>query len=94
MLKFSIIKIFFFSVNDVALVIKYKFHDHNNMIETENHKKRKLPKIDSVIEYSNVKLPAMMFGQYLDNDSVTFVTDCLRYLLFVKKYIKTKSTQL
>ena len=65
-----------FSDSDVALVIKYQFHDFTE--EVEQSKKRKLTKISNVIDYSNIKLPAVMFGQYLDNDAGSFIENCQR----------------
>jgi len=72
---------FFFSESDVALIIKYNFHDSQNQIESEDKsKKRKLNpvKAHSVIDYSSVKLPAPMFAYYLDSDCQSFMHDCLR----------------
>jgi hypothetical protein len=73
------------SESDVALVIKYKFHDSDeedaqNWIDPKNSKKRKATdaKTTNVIEYSAIKLPALMFGQYLDQDGPGFVDDCTR----------------
>jgi len=65
----------------VALIIKYKFHDEElNSAADNKTKKRKI--IDSkrinVIEYSYIKLPALMFGQYLDHDGQEFIKDCDR----------------
>jgi hypothetical protein len=81
------------SESDVALVIKYKFHDSDeedaqNWIDPKNSKKRKATdaKTTNVIEYSAIKLPALMFGQYLDQDGPGFVDDCTR-LAKKKKYI-------
>ena len=71
----------FFSESDVALIIKYNFHDSQNQIESEDKsKKRKLNpvKAHSVIDYSSVKLPAPMFASYLDGDCQSFMHDCLR----------------
>ena len=69
----------------MALVIKYKFHDSDeedaqNWIDPKNSKKRKATdaKTTNVIEYSAIKLPALMFGQYLDQDGPGFVDDCTR----------------
>ena len=69
----------------MALVIKYKFHDSDeedaqNWIDPKNSKKRKTTdaKTTNVIEYSAIKLPALMFGQYLDQDGPGFVDDCTR----------------
>jgi hypothetical protein len=60
----------------VALVIKYKYHD-----ETEDEsKKRRItdPKRINVVDHSLMKLPALMFGQYLDHDCQGFIDNCIR----------------
>jgi len=74
-----------FSENDVALVIKYHFHDSAEIQsghETKN-KKRKVfqtTKRNSIKDYSYIKLPAPMFAHYLEFDCQNFINDCLRYL--------------
>jgi hypothetical protein len=74
-----------FSENDVALVIKYHFHDSAEIQsghETKN-KKRKVfqtTKCNSIKDYSYIKLPAPMFAHYLEFDCQNFINDCLRYL--------------
>ena len=69
------------SENDVALIIKYKFHDEEetNSVDMKS-RKRKITDIkrNNVIEYSSLKLPALMFGQYLDQDCQGFIDDCNR----------------
>jgi len=65
----------------VALIIKYKFHDEEMLNCTDlKNKKRKMTdtKRINVIEYSYIKLPALMFGQYLDQDCQGFIDDCIR----------------
>lgn len=66
--------IFFFSTNDVALVIKYQFSEN-----TEPSKKRKLDeKRQNIHEYSQIKLPAKMFLKYIETYLSVFLDDCLR----------------
>lgn len=77
----------------MALIIKYKFHDDDDEVErftgcaAENkNKKRKMTtdtKRVNVIDYSYIKLPALNFIQYLDQDVNRFIADCLR---LAKKY--------
>ena len=65
----------------MALIIKYKFHDEEPNSTADNKiKKRKVTdsKRNNVIEYSYIKLPALMFGQYLDQDGQEFLDDCDR----------------
>jgi hypothetical protein len=73
---------FVFSESDVALIIKYTFHDEEmtNCSADNKTKKRKINDIkrNNVIDYSYIKLPALMFGQYLDQDSEDFIADCSR----------------
>ena len=72
---------FFHSESDVALLIKYKFHDEELSNDSDTKlKKRKISdtKRSNVIDYSYIKLPALMFGQYLDQDSEDFIADCSR----------------
>ena len=44
------------------------------------NKKRKMidTKRTNVVEYSYIKLPALNFGQYLDQDVGGFIDDCFR----------------
>jgi hypothetical protein len=71
-----------FSESDVALTIKYNFHDEMASFNSTTGKKRKITTADlkrnNVLEYSVLKLPALMFGQYLDQDCQTFIDDCIR----------------
>jgi hypothetical protein len=64
----------------VALVIKYQFHDTLVPDGQQANKKRKVDedKNSSVIDYSQLKLPAVMFVQYLETDSSGFIADCVR----------------
>lgn len=73
---------YFLSESDVALIIKYKFHDEEeelNNPETKN-KKRKITDVKrtNVVDYSYIKLPALCFGHYLDQECPAFIEDCLR----------------
>jgi len=65
----------------VALIIKYKFHDEGDLCADAQTKKRKFTdtKRNNVIEYSTIKLPALMFAQYLEQDASGFIEDCIRY---------------
>ena len=69
--------VFLFSASDIALVLKYKFAD-----ETDGfNKKRKLTdnkRTISVLEYSQIKLPAQSFVEYLGNHLADFLNDCSR----------------
>jgi len=69
-----------YSENDVALVIKYKFHDETSCDITDKSKNRGITdaKRTNVVDYSSLKLPALMFGQYLDQDCQEFIDDCIR----------------
>jgi len=74
--------------SDVALVIKYQFHDQENFpedpCEENTAKKRKIPSAASrnvgVLDYSRIKLSAAMFGYYLEAECLKFSVDCHRYL--------------
>jgi hypothetical protein len=66
------------------MVIKYVFNEDND--QTENSiKKRKLSdsKLKSLIDYSQIKLPAYMFLHYLENYGSQFVKECIRYNYFL-----------
>ena len=84
MLKFDKVDNYFlFSDSDVALIIKYHFHDAQDQIknEEEKNKKRKIllpTKRNNIMEYSSIKLPAPMFAHYLQNDCQSFIRDCKR----------------
>jgi hypothetical protein len=65
----------------VALIIKYKFHDETSCDNTDKSKKRRIitdVKRSNVVDYSYLKLPALMFGQYLDQECQEFIDDCIR----------------
>ncbi len=68
------------SEKDVALVIKYKYHDEMACDTTDESKKKRMndPKRINVVNYSSLKLPALMFGQYLDQDCQGFIDNCIR----------------
>ena len=89
MIRFDFLNKILFSLlsseNDVALVIKYKFHDQKEAEEDPNKndmntKKQKMGDIKkaNVVEYSYIKLPALLFGQYLEEDCQKFIDDCNR----------------
>lgn len=71
-----------FSPDDVALVLKYHFSLPSfHSREPDHGKKRKLaePKrLENVLDYSFIKLPATMFLNYLKNDIQHFLTSCER----------------
>ena len=66
----------FFSENDVALVIKYVYSD--NTEPSGISKKRKLESIKSAMDYSQLKLPALMFVKYIETYLSHFIDDCHR----------------
>ena len=72
----------FFSESDIALVLKYTFHDGNPGDDDDETtvKKRKTGDIkrNNVLDYSKLKLPAVMFGFYLNHDCQGFIDDCAR----------------
>jgi hypothetical protein len=72
------------SSNDVALIIKYIFDDEDLDLESPI-KKRKISdsKLKSVLEYSQIKLPAKMFLKYLETFSSQFLQECIRYCGFL-----------
>lgn len=68
-----------FSENDVALIIKYSFAE---CFEPSGAKKRKLDarRNEEIISYSQIKIPAVIFSQYLELHISQFIDDCLRYV--------------
>lgn len=76
--------IFFSSCfSDVALIIKYCFHDDSSEHQTqlENHI-MKMTHPSSAKDISDeknsfIKLPAAMFAAYLNNDCQSFIHECL-----------------
>lgn len=70
----------------MALNIQYQFHDeeedekHTDGDYRPNVKKSKtdIKNNTNVLKYSRIKLPAAMFGIYLENDCTNFLNDCLR----------------
>jgi hypothetical protein len=67
----------FFSANDVALVIKYKFSEETSP-SSSKRKKIDDPITNNILNYSQVKLPAMMLVKYLNEQSLEFVNECLK----------------
>jgi hypothetical protein len=75
--------ILFCSECDVALVIKYHFHDIEEELSAniteENSRKRKILQAPKrIVDYSSIKLPASMFALYLEDDCQSFMKDCVR----------------
>ncbi len=73
---------YFFSGRDLALVIKYEFNitnEHDN--EAVISKKRKFSdsRLEAVLKYSQLKLPAQQFLTYLENYGANFLGECRRY---------------
>lgn len=64
-----------FSEQDIALILSFQFST-----DTESSLNlSKFKKIDEkVVNYSRIKLPAVLFLQYLENYSKHFIEDCLR----------------
>jgi hypothetical protein len=72
-----------YSECNVALVIKYHFHNIEEKLSTnfteENSKKQKILQAPKrIVEYSSIKLPASMFALYLEDDCQNFIKDCIR----------------
>ena len=87
--NFSLFIYFFiYSANDVAMVVKYVFTEDDVQVE-HSIKKRKLSdsKLKSLIDYSQIKLPAQMFLHYLENYGSQFVNECVRYNAFPYRII-------
>jgi hypothetical protein len=69
--------------------------DEQNFYTTEHEddppkKKLKIPNTSlppaakkNVLQWSKIKLPAAMFGSYLEQDCEQFLADCLRYNPFI-----------
>jgi len=78
--------IIFFSPHNVAIVFKYNFDVASiESMESESSigyiKKRKLidpKKFENIFDYSQIKLPALMFLEYLQSDVQHFISSCLR----------------
>ena len=83
---YSNFSLFIYSANDVAMVVKYVFTEDDVQVE-HSIKKRKLSdsKLKSLIDYSQIKLPAQMFLHYLENYGSQFVNECIRYNIFLYK---------
>ena len=68
---------FLFSKNDISLQIKYIF---NSSTESSTlNKKRKITdhsKIKSIVDYSQLKLPAFPFYHYLKTAGSNFINEC------------------
>lgn len=73
----------FCSESDVALIIKYCYHDQcaeeekASSIYYKDPKCKDKKKTDVILD-NKIKLPALMFGQYLDQDCQGFIDDCIR----------------
>ena len=67
------------SAADVAMVIKYVFKQDNIEMD-HSSKKRKISdnKLKSIIDYSQIKLPAQMLLHYLENYGSLFLNECIR----------------
>jgi hypothetical protein len=63
------------------MVVKYVFSEDDIQAD-HSIKKRKLSdsKLKSLIDYSQIKLPAAMFLHYLENYGSQFVNECIRYI--------------
>jgi hypothetical protein len=61
------------------MIIRYVFNEDDNEVD-KSTKKRKVSdsKLRNILEYSQIKLPALMFLNYLENYSAQFLDDCLR----------------
>jgi hypothetical protein len=72
---------FFCSESDVALIIKYCYHDQcaeeekASSIYYKDPKCKDKKKTDVILD-NKIKLPALMFGQYLEHDCQGFIDDC------------------
>jgi hypothetical protein len=67
------------------MVVKYVFNEDDVHAE-HSIKKRKFSdsKLKSLIDYSQIKLPAQMFLHYLEKYGSQFVNECIRYkILFI-----------
>jgi hypothetical protein len=64
-------------MKDVALVIRYQFGVSSSSSVPSSSKKRKLNE-SQIIDYSYLKLPAVVFVKYLETYSYKFIDDCLR----------------
>lgn len=60
----------------MALIIKYVYSD--NTEPSGNVKKRKYESGKTVMDYSQIKLPALMFVKYLETYLSLFIDDCHR----------------
>jgi len=74
----------------VALIIKYCYHDQcaeeekASSIYYKDPKCKDKKKTDVILD-NKIKLPALMFGQYLEHDCQGFIDDCNQVR---KKYIE------
>ena len=75
-MQFVIIYIFIFSENDVALILKYVYSDSTE--PSGNIKKRKFESVKNIMDFSQIKLPALMFLKYTETYLTNFIDDCHR----------------
>jgi len=71
-----------FSQDDVALIIKYEYHEEANLKKTKKQKKEDNASIIqnySITLLDKIDLPAVAFIEYLETDMKPFLNDCIRY---------------
>jgi hypothetical protein len=68
----------FFSVPDIALVIKYMFNDYTKQPESKKRKLTDIQRDKNVMEYSIIKLPCLFFIKYLETYFADYLTACQR----------------